>query len=77
MRNFIQDLLTNPQFRRAVNKRTALMEREPITYFGDMLEKGDMYDFDNELEEDLTIIDFKITTFIGNVLRFIQGEQTL
>lgn len=72
MEKFSKDLLTNPQFRRAVNKRTALMEREPVTYFGQELPKGDEYDFDEELENEITAIDFRITLFVGRILKHIQ-----
>ena len=71
---FCQKLLTNAEFRRAILRRNALMEREPITYFGDETAKDDMYDFDEQLEKDLTEIDFKITTFLGNVLTYIQQQ---
>jgi len=36
-----------------------------------------MYDFDEELENDLTTIDFKLVTFLGNVMKFVHGEQTI
>jgi hypothetical protein len=77
MRKFAQDLLTNSQFRKAVYKRDALMKSEPITYFGDDVPKGDQYDFDQEFEEDITVIDFRIVTFLGNVLKHIQTEQLI
>lgn len=77
MRKFAQDLLTNPKFRKAVYKRDALMSIEPITYFGDEVPKGDQYDYDQELEEDITVIDFKIVTFLGNVLHYIQNQSIL
>jgi len=75
MGKFTQDLLTNPEFRRAVHKRTALMEREPITYFGEETLKNDQYDYDEDLEKDLTTIEFRITTFLGNVLRWLQEQS--
>ena len=75
MRKFCQDLLKNPKFRKAVYKRDALLKLEPITYFGDSIPKGDQYDYDKELEEDITVIDFKIVTFLGNILKYLQGEK--
>lgn len=77
MEQFVQKLLTNPQFRRDVNKRQALIEREPITYFGDELLKGDQYDFDEKLEKELTAIEFRVTTFLGNVMAFIQEQSAV
>jgi hypothetical protein len=74
MQGFTQRLLTDPEFRRAVHRRNALMEREPITYFGETIAKDDMYDFDEELEKDITSIDFEITTYLGNVLGWIQQQ---
>jgi hypothetical protein len=77
MRKFAQDLLTNTKFRKAIYKRDALMNIEPVTYFGDDVPKGDMYDYDMELEEDVTVIDFKIVTFLGNVLKFMQADAII
>ena len=73
MSKFSQNLLMNAEFRKAVFKRTALMDREPVTYFGDEILKGDQYDYDENLEKDLTVIDFRITTFLGNIMRFVQS----
>jgi hypothetical protein len=75
MGKFTQELLTSHKFRRLIHKRHALMEREPITYFGDEILKDDMYDYDEEFEKQVTNIEFKITTFLGNVLAFIQENQ--
>lgn len=75
MERYTQDLLMNPNFRRSVHKRHALMEREPIVYFGDNVLKDDAYDYDEELEKKITEVEFKITTFLGNVLAYIQKEQ--
>jgi len=75
MGTFIQKLLTDPDFRRQIHKRHALMEREPVTYFGDNILKDDMYDYDDEFEKKVTSIEFQITTFLGNVLAFIQENQ--
>jgi hypothetical protein len=77
MEKYIRTFLTNSNFRRDVNKRQALIEREPITYFGDELLKGDQYDFDEKLEKELTTIEFRITTFLGNVMSFIQEQQAM
>ena len=77
MEKYSQDLLTDPNFRKAVHKRYALMEREPITYFGDELLKGDSYDFDEQFEKKITEIEFRITTFLGNVLAFIQEQGAI
>jgi hypothetical protein len=74
MQGFTQKLLTDADFRRAIHRRNALMEREPITYFGDQVAKDDMYDFDEDLEKDVTSIDFEVTTFLGNVLGWIQQQ---
>lgn len=75
MGKFVQDLLTDPDFRRQIHKRHALMEREPVTYFGDPVLKDDMYDYDDKFEKQVTNIEFRITTFLGNVLAFIQENQ--
>jgi hypothetical protein len=75
MGKFVQDLLTDPEFRRQIHKRHALMEREPVTYFGDPVLKDDMYDYDDKFEKQVTNIEFRITTFLGNVLAFIQENQ--
>lgn len=74
---FCQQLLTNPKFRKAVYKRSALMEREPVVYFGDEVVKGDYFDFDEELERDITEIEFRITTFLGNVMSYVQSLDIL
>lgn len=75
MQTFTTKLLTDPAFRRKCSKRQALVEREPITYFGQDTLKGDEFDFDEEFEQKITDIQFKVTTFLGNVMAFIQGEQ--
>ncbi len=75
MKEFAQNLLLKTDFRRAVFKRTALMEREPIVYFGDVVAKEDYYDYDEALENDLTQIDFAIARFLGNVLKQVQAMQ--
>jgi hypothetical protein len=77
MEKFARDLLTSPEFRRKVHKRMALIEREPIIYFGDEALKDDPYDFDETLENDITAIDFKITTFLGNVMSYIQEQEAI
>jgi hypothetical protein len=77
MEKFSQGLLTDPKFRKGIHKRQALMEREPITYFGDSVMKDDPYDYDDKFEEQVTIIEFKITTFLGNVLAFIQEQGSI
>jgi hypothetical protein len=77
MEKFTKGLLTNPEFRRKVNKRQALIEREPIVYFGQETLKDDEYDFDEELEKDLTDIQFKITTFLGNIMAYIQEQGSI
>jgi len=77
MERYTQVLLTDPKFRRNVHKRQALMEREPITYFGEETLKDDPYDFDEKFEKEITNIEFKITTFLGNVLAFIQNQGTI
>jgi len=74
MQSFTQRLLTDADFRRAIHRRNALMEREPIIYFGETVAKDDMYDFDEQLEKDVTSIDFEMTTFLGNVLGWIQQQ---
>jgi len=77
MEQYTQGLLTDPEFRRNVHKRHALMEREPITYFGDSMLKDDPYDFDETFEKKITEIEFKITIFLGNVLAFIQDQGAI
>ena len=77
MERFTQDLLTSPEFRKAVHKRQALMEREPITYFGDEFPKQDAFDFDEKFEREITNIEFKITIFLGNVLAYIQEQGNI
>ena len=77
MEKFARDLLTNPDFRRKVHKREALIEREPIVYFGSDTLKDDEFDFDETLEKDITAIDFKVTTFLGNVMAYIQEQQAI
>ena len=77
MEKFTQELLTDPQFRKSVHKRYALIEREPITYFGDETLKGDGYDFDEAFERSITEIEFKITIFLGNILAFIQDQGAI
>jgi len=76
MSKYCQKYLQNPTFRRLVHKRTALMQKEPIIYFGDE-PKGDYYDFDEALEKELTAIDFKITTFLGNVMAWVQEQESI
>lgn len=77
MEKFVRDLLTNVDFRKRVHKRQALIEREPIIYFGDETLKDDAYDFDEKLENEVTAIDFKVTTFLGNVMAFIQEQSAI
>lgn len=77
MERYSQGFLTDPKFRKSIHKRQALMEREPITYFGDDTLKSDGYDYDEQLENQITTIEFKITTFLGNVLGFIQEEGSI
>lgn len=77
MEKFARELLTNPDFRRKVHKRQALIEREPIIYFGQETLKDDEYDFDEALEKDITAIDFRVTTFLGNVMAYIQEQQAI
>jgi hypothetical protein len=77
MEKYTRTLLTDSKFRKNVHKRQALMEREPITYFGEDLQKDDAYDFDAEFEEHITEIEFKITTFLGNVLAFVQEQSAI
>ena len=77
MEKFVGGLLTNSNFRKKVHKREALIAREPITYFGDDTLKDDPYDFDEKLENEITAIDFKITTFLGNVMAFIQEQSAI
>jgi hypothetical protein len=77
MEKFVRDLLTSAEFRRKVHKRQALIEREPITYFGQDTLKDDEYDFDEQLEKDITAIEFKVTTFLGNVMAFIQEQSAI
>jgi hypothetical protein len=74
---FARDYITDPEFRRKINKRQALIEREPIVYFGDEMLKDDAYDFDADLEKNITDIEFKITTFLGNVLSYIQEQSAI
>ena len=76
MAKYCQKYLQNPAFRKAVHKRHALMQKEPIIYFGDD-PKGDYYDFDEGLEKELTAIEFKITTFLGNVMAWIQEQESI
>lgn len=77
MDKFARDLLTDPEFRKKVHKRHALIEREPITYFGAITLKDDEYDFDEKLENEITSIEFRITTFLGNALAYIQEQQAI
>jgi len=77
MEKFTQEKLTDAKFRKKVHKRHALMEREPITYFGEETMKSDPYDFDEEFEKEITAIEFRITTFLGNVLAFIQEQGSI
>ncbi len=74
MEKYTQALLTDYKFKKKVYKRQALTEREPITYYGDDLIKDDPYDYDEEFEREITMIEFKITTFLGNILAFIQEQ---
>lgn len=77
MEKFTQEKLTDAKFRKKVHKRHALMEREPITYFGEETMKSDPYDFDEDFEKEITAIEFRITTFLGNVLAFIQEQGAI
>lgn len=72
MRKFSKNLLINPEFIKNVNKRWALLEQEPVTYFGDDIPKGDMFDYDPEFEDELNAINFKITEFMGDIMKHIQ-----
>jgi len=75
MQAYSQKKLMDADFRKKIFRRAALMEREPIAYFEDGNPKDDIYDFDAELEEEVTEVDFKVTTFVGNVSSWIQGQS--
>lgn len=75
MQAYSQKKLMDADFRKRIFRRQALMEREPIAYFEDAAPKDDVYDFDADLEKEVTEVDFKVTTFIGNVSSWIQGQS--
>lgn len=77
MSNYSQKLLNDTQFRKAIWKRTAIIKTESITYFGDDLQKGDMYDYDETLEKDIVKIDFEITNFIATIQAFIMKNDSI
>lgn len=77
MSKFVQNLLLDNKFRRAIHRRSALIDREPIIYFGDDTPKGDMYDYDETLENDITHIEFAITRFLGTTLKNLQGMRMI
>jgi len=74
MEKYTQNLLTSPTFMKNVHKRQALREREPITYYGGGALKDDEYDYDEDFEKQITEIEFKITTFLGNIWAFVQEQ---
>ena len=77
MAEFSREKLLNHEFMKAVHKRNALILGEPITYFGDDVPKGDMYDYDEELEKDINELDFMITAFIGKTMKHIQSSEMI
>lgn len=74
MEKYTRTLLTDSQFMKKVHRRHALSEREPITYYGGGSLKDDEYDYDEPFEKQIVEIEFKITTFLGNIWAFIQSE---
>jgi hypothetical protein len=77
MSSYSQRLLKDEKFRKAIWKRNAIVKMEAMTYFGDDLQKGDMYDYDESIERDIVKIDFEITSFVANVQSHIMRSDNV
>lgn len=70
-----EEYFTDQEFMRKVKARDALIDSNPAEYYGRDFGEDDPYQYDQELEKNITEISMDILTTLGRVIKLMKSRD--